>query len=171
MKVETLLINTGSAFLASLYVIYYHSAVSGLRMSRSQKVSFSVVFALLNGFISSIMQVSVYKPLVLIALSTSIIAVLLKAPVIQAFLSFSIYTVASAIGNSLVPILIKLAYPGMTVEEVLSDPLLVIGANVFVNLLVFLLFLLIKPVIDYTKLLSRDKFLLVLTVATILVIT
>lgn len=171
MKVETLLINTGSAFLASLYVIYYHSAVSGLRMSRSQKVSFSVVFTLLNGFISSIMQVSVYKPLVLIALSTSIIAVLLKAPVIQAFLSFSIYTVASAIGNSLVPILIKLAYPGMTVEEVLSDPLLVIGANVFVNLLVFLLFLLIKPVIDYTKLLSRDKFLLVLTVATILVIT
>ena len=60
----------------------------------------------------------------------------------------------------------------MTVEEeVLSDPLLVIGANVFVNLLVFCLFLLIKPVIDYTKPLSRDKFLLVLTVATILVIT
>lgn len=171
MRVETLLINLFSAFLGSLYIICFQSDICELRLSKHEKIRFSVAFALLNGIISSAMSVSIYKPLVLLVLSTVLIRFFLKASVVQAFLSFSLYIIGLAVGNSLVPLLISIISPGMAVEKVLADPILSLGGNLFANFLVFLLFLLIKPLKDYTKMLSQDRFLLVLTAVTILVIT
>ena len=173
MRIETLtlLINIFSAFLGSLYIIYFQCTICGLILTRIEKVRFSITFALLNGVVSSIMHVSIYKPLVLLFLSTIIITVLLKATVIQSFLSFSLYIIGLAVGNSLVPLMISILSPDMAVEEVLADPMLSLGGNLFANFFVFLLFMLIKPIKDYTKMLSQDKFLLVLTAATILVIS
>jgi two-component system sensor histidine kinase AgrC len=58
----------------------------------------------------------------------------------------------------------------MTVEKVITDPLLYLAGNLFTNFIVFLLLVLIKPVKEYIKMILSDRFLLILTIVTILVI-
>ena len=88
MRVDTLLINIMSAFLASLYIIYFQSIIRGLKLSKNVNARFSIIFALLNGIVSSLLHMSVYKPVVLLLLSTVMIMVLLKTGFIQAFCPF-----------------------------------------------------------------------------------
>lgn len=171
MRVDTLLINIMSAFLASLYIIYFQSIIRGLKLSKNVNARFSIIFALLNGIVSSLLHMSVYKPVVLLLLSTVMIMVLLKTGFIQAFLSFSLYIIGLAIGNAFIPLIISVLSPGTSVEQVVADPLMALAGNLFTNLIVFLLFVLIKPIKDYIKMLTRDKFLLILTAVTIVVIT
>ena len=171
MRVDTLLINIMSAFLASLYIIYFQSIIRGLKLSKNVNARFSIIFALLNGIVSSLLHMSVYKPVVLLLLSTVMIMVLLKTGFIQAFLSFSLYIIGLAIGNAFIPLIISVLSPGTSVEQVLADPLMALAGNLLTNLIVFLLFVLIKPIKDYIKMLTRDKFLLILTAVTIVVIT
>ena len=171
MRVDTLLINIMSAFLASLYIIYFQSIIRGLKLSKNVNARFSIIFALLNGIVSSLLHMSVYKPVVLLLLSTVMIMVLLKTGFIQAFLSFSLYIIVSAIGNAFIPLIISVLSPGTSVEQVVADPLMALAGNLLTNLIVFLLFVLIKPIKDYIKMLTRDKFLLILTAVTIVVIT
>ena len=170
MRVDTLLINIMSAFLASLYIIYFQSIIRGLKLSKNVNARFSIIFALLNGIVSSLLHMSVYKPVVLLLLSTVMIMVLLKTGFIQAFLSFSLYIIGLAIGNAFIPLIISVLSPGTSVEQVVADPLMALAGNLFTNLIVFLLFVLIKPIKDYIKMLTRDKFLLILTAVTIVVI-
>ena len=40
MRVDTLLINIMSAFLASLYIIYFQSIIRGLKLSKNVNASF-----------------------------------------------------------------------------------------------------------------------------------
>ena len=171
MRVDTLLINIMSAFLASLYIIYFQSIIRGLKLSKNVNARFSIIFALLNGIVSSLLHMSVYKPVVLLLLSTVMIMVLLKTGFIQAFLSFSLYIIGLAIGNAFIPLIISVLSPGTSVEQVVADPLMALAGNLLTNLIVFLLFVLIKPIKDYIKMLTRDKFLLILTAVTIVVIT
>ena len=171
MRVDTLLINIMSAFLASLYIIYFQSIIRGLKLSKNVNARFSIIFALLNGIVSSLLHMSVYKPVVLLLLSTVMIMVLLKTGFIQAFLSFSLYIIGLAIGNAFIPLIISVLSPGTSVEQVVADPLMALAGNFLTNLIVFLLFVLIKPIKDYIKMLTRDKFLLILTAVTIVVIT
>lgn len=171
MRVDTLLINIMSAFLASLYIIYFQSFIRGLKLSKNVNARFSIIFALLNGIVSSLLHMSVYKPVVLLLLSTVMIMVLLKTGFIQAFLSFSLYIIGLAIGNAFIPLIISVLSPGTSVEQVVADPLMALAGNLLTNLIVFLLFVLIKPIKDYIKMLTRDKFLLILTAVTIVVIT
>ena len=171
MRVDTLLINIMSAFLASLYIIYFQSIIRGLKLSKNVNARFSIIFALLNGIVSSLLHMSVYKPVVLLLLSTVMIMVLLKTGFIQAFLSFSLYIIGLAIGNAFIPLIISVLSPGTSVEQVVADPLMALAGNLLTNLIVFLLFVLIKHIKDYIKMLTRDKFLLILTAVTIVVIT
>ena len=171
MRVDTLLINIMSAFLASLYIIYFQSIIRGLKLSKNVNARFSIIFALLNGIVSSLLHMSVYKPVVLLLLSTVMIMVLLKTGFIQAFLSFSLYIIGLAIGNAFIPLIISVLSPGTSVEQVVADPLMALAGNLLTNLIVFLLFVLITPLKDYIKMLTRDKFLLILTAVTIVVIT
>jgi two-component system sensor histidine kinase AgrC len=170
MRFDILLINILSAFLGSLFIIYFLRTVSELRISKVGKIIFSFVFALLNGLVSSLIQESIYKPVILVILSIVIICVFLKAAVIQSFLSFSLYVIGLAIGNAIIPLILSILAPDLTVEKVVADPLVYLAGNLFTNSLVFLLFILIKPVKEYIKMTSRDKFLLILTVATVFVL-
>ena len=86
-------------------------------------------------------------------------------------MSFSLYIIGLAIGNAFIPLIISVLSPGTSVEQVLADPLMALAGNLLTNLIVFLLFVLIKPIKDYIKMLTRDKFLLILTAVTIVVIT
>ena len=170
MRFDILLINILSAFLGSLFIIYFLRTVSELRISKVGKIIFSFVFALLNGLVSSLIQESIYKPVILVILSIVIICVFLKAAVIQSFLSFSLYVIGLAIGKAIIPLILSIQAPELTVEKVVADPLVYLSGNLFTNSLVFLMFILIKPVKEYIKMTSRDKFLLILTVATVFVL-
>lgn len=127
MRVDTLLINIMSAFLASLYIIYFQSIIRGLKLSKNVNARFSIIFALLNGIVSSLLHMSVYKPVVLLLLSTVMIMVLLKTGFIQAFLSFSLYIIGLAIGNAFIPLIISVLSPGTSVEQVVADPLMALA--------------------------------------------
>jgi two-component system sensor histidine kinase AgrC len=170
MRSDILLINILSAFLGSLYIIYFQWVVCEHRMSKNNKIIFSVAFALLNGIVSSLMRESFFKPVILLVLGTAIICIFLRVTVVQSFLSLSLYVIGLAVGNAIVPLIISILSPGMTVENVIDDPLLYLAGNLFTNLLVFLLFILIKPAKEYIKMTIRDRFLVILTVTTILVI-
>lgn len=170
MRSDILLINILSAFLGSLYIIYFQWVVCEHRMSKNNKIIFSVAFALLNGIVSSLMRESFFKPVILLVLGTAIICIFLRVTVVQSFLSLSLYVIGLAVGNAIVPLIISILSPGMTVEKVITDPLLYLAGNLFTNLLVFLLFILIKPAKEYIKMTIRDRFLVILTVTTILVI-
>ncbi len=170
MSYDTIMINILSAFLGSLYIIYFFRTVIEMKLSRPGKIRFIAVFSMINGAISSLMQTSVYKPLILLVLSIIIIRLLLKASFIQSFLSFALYIIGLAVGNALIPIMLSLVSPGRSVESVLNDPLMSLAGNLFTNIVVFILFALIKPTKDYIKMISRDKFLLILTAITIIVI-
>ena len=108
MRFDILLINILSAFLGSLFIIYFLRTVSELRISKVGKIIFSFVFALLNGLVSSLIQESIYKPVILVILSIVIICVFLKAAVIQSFLSFSLYVIGLAIGNAIIPLILSI---------------------------------------------------------------
>lgn len=170
MRSDILLINILSAFLGSLYIIYFQWVVCEHRMSKNNKIIFSVAFALLNGIVSSLMRESFFKPVILLVLGTAIICIFLRVTVVQSFLSLSLYVIGLAVGNAIVPLIISILSPGMTVENVIDDPLLYLAGNLFTNLLVFLLFILIKPAKEYIKMTIRDRFLVILTVTTMLVI-
>lgn len=170
MRLEILLINILSAFLGGLYIIYFLRTVYNQRMSSNSKIVFLSSFALLNGIISSLIQEASFKPVILLILGTAIISVLLKIGVIPSFLSFSLYIIGLAAGNVIVPLIISILSPGMTVEKVITDPLLYLAGNLFTNFIVFLLLVLIKPVKEYIKMIISDRFLLILTIVTILVI-
>ncbi len=170
MSLIGLLINTMSSFLASLYIIYLFRSVYEYRFPCPKKIIFITVFCLVNGPISWLMQSFAYKPLILIVLSCVLIWYLLKTTILQAFFSFSLYAIATAIGNAALPIFFNLIIPGVNVDTMLNNAWLILAANIFVNLIVFIFFILIKPVKQYIKLVRNEKFLMVITAATFVVI-
>ncbi len=160
------LINILSAFLGSLYIIYFFRTVCDFRIPRSKKIVFIIVFGLINGVASTLLSSFAIKPIALTILSIVLITVLLKASIIQSFLAFSIYIIGLAVGNALIPILMN----GQAVSLIQSDPYLLLAGNLFSNSIVFTVFVLINPVKKYIQMIASDKFLLALTAATILVL-
>lgn len=170
MTYNVILINTLSAFLGALYIIFFFKAVFDLDFSISRKIIFSVMFGLFNGIVSSLLSTTAIKPLILFAISISLIMFFLGTKLLPTFLSFSIYIIGLAAGNAFTPIAANLLLPGQTVQTVQASPLLSLGANIFTNLIVFIIFLLIKPAKNFIKMISRDKSLLLLTAGTVLVL-
>lgn len=165
-----LLINIISSFLASLYTLYLFRTVYEYRFQTRRKVIFILVFSLMNGLVSSLMQSAAYKPLILIILSSVMIWYFLKTPIIQGFFAFSLYAITTALGNAALPIFFNLLIPGIDVATMQNNLLLALAANIYVNLIVFIFFVLIKPIKQYIKLIMHEKLLIVLTAATFVVI-
>lgn len=170
MNLTGSLINIMSSLLASLYIIYLFRSVYEYRFQNSRKIIFIIVFSFVNGIVSSLMQQLVFKPLILIVLSSLLIWYILKTPIIHAFFAFSMYAIATALGNSALPIFFNLIKPGVDVATMQNDLWLALAANIYVNLIVFIFFVLIKPIKQYIKLIRHEKFLIVLTAATFIVI-
>lgn len=170
MSLSAILINTLSAFLGALYIIYFFKTVFDRKLDASRKIIFIVGFGLLNGIFSSLMSTMAIKPLILLIISISIITILFRTSLILSFLSFSIYIIGLAAGNAFIPIAANLLLPGQTAETIQANPLLSLGANIFTNLIVFIIFLLINHARNFIKMISRDKFLLSLTAGTVLVL-
>ncbi len=170
MTFYTILINTFFAFLGALYIIYFFSTIFDLKLKTSHSISFILLFGLLNGLVSSLMSTAAIKPLVLLVISISLIVILFKTKLILAFLSFSIYIIALAAGNALIPIAVNLFMPGQTAETIQNTPLLLLAGNAFANIVAFIIFILINPARIFVKMISRDKLLLSLTAGTVLVL-
>lgn len=170
MNMIGLIINTLSSFLASLYIIYLFSSVYEYRFQNRKKTAFILIFCLMNGLVSWLLQSSAYKPLILIALSFILIWYLLKTSILHAFFAFSVYAIATALGNAALPIFFDLIMPGVDVVTMQNNLWLALAANIYVNLIVFILFVLIKPINQYIKLVRHEKFLILLTAATFIVI-
>jgi len=167
MNNYSVLINVISALLGSLYIVFYFKSICDFRLTLKRSLAFIAAFALLNGIISSLTNTVAAKPILLIVLSMGLIKGILKAPIVQAFLSFALYAIGLAIGNALFPVLI----PNQTVATTFANPLLLLAGNLFCNLMVFIIFLLVKPTKKYIKKIGHsDKFLLLLTAATIVVL-
>ncbi len=170
MKCNTILINTTSAFLGALYIIFFFKTIFDHKLNVSRKIIFAVMFGLLNGIVSSLMSATAIKPLALFIISISLIMILFRTKLLLAFLSFSIYIIGLAVGNAFMPIAVNLLLPGQTAETIQTNTSLSLGANLLTNLIVFLLFLLIKPAKSFIEMISQDKFLLLLTAGTVLVL-
>jgi len=167
MNYDVLLINIISALLGALYIIYYFSAAFAYNLTSKSKSFFIITFGLLNGTVSCLTSTTALKPVFLLTLSIALIMAVLKAPFIQAFLSFSIYIIGLAIGNALIPVII----PNQTVATLQTQPLLLLAGNLFASLVAFLVFMLVRPIKKYIKMISSsDRFLLLLTAATIAVL-
>lgn len=167
MNYDVLLINIISALLGALYIIYYFSASFAYNLTSKSKSFFIITFGLLNGTVSCLTSTTALKPVFLLTLSIALIMAVLKAPFIQAFLSFSIYIIGLAIGNALIPVII----PNQTVATLQTQPLLLLAGNLFASLVAFLVFMLVRPIKKYIKMISSsDRFLLLLTAATIAVL-
>jgi two-component system sensor histidine kinase AgrC len=171
MKPLLVLINIMSSLLASLCMIYLFRSVYEYKFKNRQQAVFILVFGLANGLFSSLMQPFAFKPLILIVLSSALMWFLLKTTVFQAVFAFSLYVIAVSSGNALLPIIFNLIMPGVDVATMQNNVWMALASNIFVNLLAFVFFMIIKPVKYYIKLIINDKFLFVFTAATLVLIS
>lgn len=158
------------AVLGAFLIIYYFRTILDTVINRKLGLIFVVVFGLVNGYISSLMSSLPIKPIILIVLSIVIIKILLKTTFLQSFFSFALYTIALALGNPLVPIVASLFISDYTAATMQNTPMMLLLNNLMVNVVALLIFTLIKPLKSYIKIVSRNIFLIIMTVVTIAVI-
>ncbi len=170
MNPGVLLINVMSSLLASILLLWLLGSVYEYRFQNRMKVCFVLVFSLTNGIASYLLRSYAYKPLILFAISTALIWHLLKTPAVHAFLSFSVYAISVAFGNALLHIFFELLMPGLNVATLQNSIWLQLAGNIFVNLIVLIFIIMIRPVKQYVKVMLYDKFLLSLTAVTFVVI-
>lgn len=170
MSFYVIFINTLSALFGALLIVYFLKSIYNIKITLLNASVFTTVFSLLNGYISSLMTTIPLKPVFLIILSIFFIFFLLKTSFVQAFWSFSLYTIGVAVGTSLVPVFMSLFIDKFSINMMHEDPLLQVLGNLLSNLTAFALFILIRPLKRYYKIMSKNKYLIILTLVTIFVI-
>lgn len=170
MSNEMIAINTLSAVIGALLIIFFLKALMDLKIEKKNIFIFVLTFSLLNGYISSLLFRFAPKPLVLMIVSVIIIKYLLNTSFLHSFVSFAAYTISMAIGNAVIPVFARLVGSDLTVETLASDYMALLLANIFVNLLAFLIILMIKPLKSYIRIVQHNKFIIIFTGATFMVL-
>jgi two-component system sensor histidine kinase AgrC len=165
-----LIINTISALLGSLLIIFFFTSIFGSIIEPKNKLAFLVLFSLINGTVSTLMASIAIKPVFLLVISIAIIIVLLKVSLMQSFLSFALYTIGLAIGNALMSVAASIIINDVWMEAYRKSISWQIIGNLFANAFAFLFFLIIKPFKYFVRVVNRNKFLYILTALTLLVI-
>ncbi len=169
MTIE-MIINTISALLGALLIIFFFHSIFELHMKTKNKLIFIASFSLINGIASTLMTSIAFKPIFLLMLSIILIKIFLKVPLVQSFISFALYTIGLAVGNALLSIIASYILNDILKDSFQTNIILMILGNLFSNTSAFLLFLMIKPFKYFVRAANRNKFLYILTAFTLIVI-
>jgi len=170
MGYELILVNIVSAFIGAIIVNYSVKNVFEHSVPRNYQIIFVVLFGLINGYVAYLLSSIAMKPLILAVLSIAITMFFQKSSFLQAFLIFAMISIGMTVGNVFIPVILKLFIPDITLEVYQSNPFLLLFGNLFANFTTFLLFSFIKPLKKYINILSKNKFMLVVTAVTLAVI-
>lgn len=165
-----MIINTISALLGALLIIFFFHSIVELQMKTKNKLIFIALFSLVNGIVSALMFSIAFKPVFLLVLSIILIKIFLKVSLAQSFMSFALYTIGLAAGNALVSIIASYILNDILIDSFQTNIILMILGNLFSNTSAFLLFLMIKPFKYFVRAANRNKFLYILTAFTLIVI-
>lgn len=170
MNYDLILINTISTFIGALIINYFIKNIMEHSVPKNYQISFIIVFSLANSLISYMLAASVFKPVTLLLLSLVIIIILQKNSFVQAFFTFTLFSIGLAIGDALVPVVLNLFIPDLSIELFQSNAILLMFGNLFANFTAFLLLSFVKPLKKYIKIVSNNKFMLIVTAVTFAVI-
>lgn len=171
MQFDVLGINILSAAMGAMIINYFLKSNLDLQISNIKKLLFVTIFGLLNGFVSSLLIIQAIKPIILLFFSVLLIKLLLNASLLHSFLSFALYIIGLAVGNALIPIAANLIIGEFTVKTMQNNPMILLLGNIFANVIVFSLFIVIKPLKYYIEIIKCNNYLLILTAITIFVIS
>lgn len=170
MSYEFLIINTISAIIGAVLIIYFFYSIFGFNISIKRRLIFITVYSITNGFLSILLAFLAFKPLILITLDLLIIMVLFKVTLFQSFILLAVYTIGLAIGDALSAMAASYILKDILTKSIHTNIILPIIGNISANAFAFLLFLIIRPFKNYIKVINRNKFLFILTAFTMLVI-
>lgn len=176
MVCNILSINIISAAMGAIAIYYFCYSNYKVNLNILKIFIFSITFGLVNGFLSSYLLnsgvlLNVMKPVALFASSVFLITVCLRTKVFQALISFCIYSLCLAVGNSITPLLINISSNEFTTNNMLNNPSDLLLVNMICNLTAFLVIFAVKPFREFISKMLIKKEVLPILFFTFLVLT
>jgi two-component system sensor histidine kinase AgrC len=166
MSFELISINIISAFIGALIIVHFVKNIMEHAVQKNYRILFIVTFSIINGIGAYFLSPYAFKPLLLLVLSLSIIIFFLKCSFVQSFFTFTLFSIGLAVGNVLVPVVLNIFIPDLSLELYQKDPLLLLIGNLSANFTAYLLLSFVNPLKKYIKIVSRNKFMLIVTAVT-----
>jgi len=173
MRIEFVLINTAFAMVSAIIVLF-SLRFNNFIYNHNRKAVFVVLFALLNGTLSSYIStlgnfINVFKPFMLIILSVVIIKFVLGTKLVVSITAFLLLSLGMGVGDSFNVIMFGLF--DISVNDIVSNPFYYIIANISSSLFALLFLLLPKPISSIIKHVSINKDFTIMMIFTIIIIT
>ncbi|HEX2947199.1 MAG TPA: GHKL domain-containing protein [Clostridia bacterium] len=170
MSFDLILVNIVSAFVGALIIINFVRNIVEHVVPKNNRILFIVTFSIINGIGAFFLSPYPYKPILLLVLSIAIIMLFQKCSFIQAFFTFTLFSIGLAVGNVLVPLALTIFIPDLSLELYQKAPWLMLIGNLSANFTAYILLSFVKPLKKYIKIVSHNKFMLVVTAVTFAVI-
>jgi two-component system sensor histidine kinase AgrC len=170
MSFELISINIISAFIGALIITHFVKNIMEHAVPKNYRILFIAAFSMINGIGAYLLSTYAFKPILLLVLSLSILIFFLKCSFVQSFFTFTLFSIGLAVGNVLVPVVLNIFISDLSLELYQKDPLLLLIGNLSANFTAYLLLSFVNPLKKYIKIVSHNKFMLVVTAVTFAVI-
>ncbi len=170
MSFELISINIISAFIGALIITHFVKNIMEHAVPKNYRILFIAAFSMINGIGAYLLSPYAFKPILLLVLSLSILIFFLKCSFVQSFFTFTLFSIGLAVGNVLVPVVLKIFISDLSLELYQRDPFLLLMGNLLSNFTAYLLLSFVNPLKKYIKIVSHNKFMLVVTAVTFAVI-